>query len=529
MTDVHGMFVHDYCPSRLTTQPACIAQGRTASCDRSDTKPQPDDKPANPTLRQGGRASSWSVLPPELLNRIFACCLEDDPDFWPTLCLVNGTWRDVVQSHRNLWQSLKLSDADFDAVRLRRKADLWMSRSGNLPVDVEFNMQYGDSILPLLSYTAPFVDRWRNVRYKLGSVYFVDALDDEKPELELLSVTMYPTDSLASDVPTFYGTERTVNSSFKWQDWGSRIHSDNKGRLSAISVSDLLALPPPGVMAPLNSITHLFIQSRSLMNEIPAHQLVQFLTALPALKWLEMGHLHLLNPEYRPDCQEIIPVELPNLQSLNIKNIISSRCFISHVITPQLCTLKFTHVNTARVFDHPYPEESGDSDDEAHDYSRSPWSDHATGMGLRNLFSRCTPPLGELVLDYADLRTKDFIWAFEKMRSLERLTIVASDMSDNVARALVPVGDWLPLPALAHLRLEKCHKLSGSAITNMIKTRINAAAAGLMTPLQTLEIISCEGFLQVQFEEIVEVFQPRSGLTYVPDDGEHLDDANDAF
>ncbi|EIM81578.1 uncharacterized protein STEHIDRAFT_171889 [Stereum hirsutum FP-91666 SS1] len=85
-----------------------------------------------------------------------------------------------------------------------------------------------------------------------------------------------------------------------------------------------------------------------------------------------------------------------------------------------------------------YAEEEGDSDDEFPDFSQSPFSDHATGMGLRSLLTRCNPPLKVLEMDYADMRTKDFEWFFGRADRLEEFRIVASDMSDRVMSRFAP-------------------------------------------------------------------------------------------
>lgn len=99
------------------------------------------------------------------------------------------------------------------------------------------------------------------------------------------------------------------------------------------------------------------------------------------------------------------------------------------------------------VATYPYEPEDGDSDDENQDFSQSPWSDHATGMGLRSLIRRSNPPLQVLAMDYADMRTKDFEWCFDRMDSLLEFRIVASDMSDKVIAMLAPYAEQPSLPA----------------------------------------------------------------------------------
>ncbi|EED81811.1 predicted protein [Postia placenta Mad-698-R] len=118
------------------------------------------------------------------------------------------------------------------------------------------------------------------------------------------------------------------------------------------------------------------------------------------------------------------------------------RTFLAHIDAPRLIELYLEHTNVDFPIQYdPYAgsTEDGDSDDEANDFSQSPWSDHATGMGLRALMQRSKPQLEVLEMTYADMRTKDFLWCFEQLNALREFRIVASDMSDTVIQALAPV------------------------------------------------------------------------------------------
>ncbi len=125
-------------------------------------------------------------------------------------------------------------------------------------------------------------------------------------------------------------------------------------------------------------------------------------------------------------------------------------------------------------------------------------------------------------MDYADLRTKDFKWAFENMRDLEELCVVASDMSDNVIDALNPPlsNGRIPLPKLKSLELCLCQRSSGEAVESMVNSRIEAARMGLVSPLRKLKIERCQGFVSEHYWRLMRVFQPRTGLNYIPYDME---------
>ncbi|KZV67069.1 hypothetical protein PENSPDRAFT_736736 [Peniophora sp. CONT] len=137
------------------------------------------------------------------------------------------------------------------------------------------------------------------------------------------------------------------------------------------------------------------------------------------------------------------------------------------------------------------------------DFSQSPWSDHATGMGVRALLKRSNPPLKVLEMDYADMRTKDFGWLFEHVDSLEEFRIVASDMADRVVGMLAPPaggdvelidggkgkgkaraedvdvmdGPRIALPRMRALELRYCQRLTGDAILTAVRGREELARA----------------------------------------------------
>ena len=150
--------------------------------------------------------------------------------------------------------------------------------------------------------------------------------------------------------------------------------------------------------------------------------------------------------------------------------------------------------------------EEGDSEDEAHDYSQSPSSDRATGMGLRRLITRCNPPIKLLEMDFCDMRTKDFEYVFNRLPLLEDFHIVASDMSDKVINLLRPVcpapgstststSTCVRLPCLRYLKLVNCQRLTGEAILKALVERVVWTEA--VCPENTLAevtILGCQGF-----------------------------------
>lgn len=451
-------------------------------------------------------ATRINDLPVELLICIFEDCLEEDPDSLENVCLVNRRWNEIILTTPTLWQHLKLSDQPFEPHYLRAKARRWLSRSKHLPLDVEFDVHYRDSVLPLVSYVLPDASRWRHTTFGLSSTIIQFVGKRRVSESVGMCIVLHPKDNLMSDI----GETAAENGS----DRGERqqLAFNGKGRsIESITVTGVCSLPDPNILEPFTSITRLYINNIGEFKDIPMHQVVHFLHAFPNLQEMELGNLHVQNAEYRENCPHIQPALLPRLLSLKLVATPSTRCLLSHIITPKLSTISLIHINSSLVWDFPLPGDPGDSEDEARDFSRSPWTDHATGMGLRSLLSKSYVPIEHLNMDYADLRTKDFKWAFSTLRDLRFLRVVASDMSDNAARALHVSKCHQPLPKLTDLRLCKCHKLSGDAIVAMVESRMKGAEEGLVESLQRIELIECSGFTPLHHFRLLEKY----GMLYV--------------
>lgn len=500
---------------------------------------KPDATPGDLDSVQASTETSLDLLntlPIELLILIFSFCISVDPDIAAALSRVSREWRAVMTDLPSLWSHLRLSDTRFDPRRLRAKSDLWLERSAALPLDVDLDTRHRDSVLPLLSFALRGTPKWRRVSYMHSRMRFLTVRDGTEPRLESLLVTLSPKKAMGSDLqpPAHTPPEGLAESPRTW--WGGRDAPMTKNfkadgeRLREIYVLGVRCLPTPDQLAPFDAVTALVLMNSSTECDFPMHQAVPFLGAFPALESLELSNFNELflvhDPEYRPDCNELAPAELPHLRRLSVRGICSSRCILSHIRAPRLASLVLIHINSSNVFPHPIPGEPGDSDDEAADFSRSPWTDHATGMGLRRLFADGAPELRELIMDYADLRTKDFIWLFARLARLEKFNIVASDMSDNVVRALEVAmqgeqGEEMAkrapaLPNLMRLKLSKCQKVTGDAIVRMIASRVRAAESGLVTAFEEFSTTECLQVTELHHQDIQEVLPSSTRLIYAP-------------
>jgi hypothetical protein len=259
-------------------------------------------------------------------------------------------------------------------------------------------------------------------------------------------------------------------------------------------------LPDPSFIPSLH-FTYLDIHESYPVSPV---YLLEFLTALPAVEcfkykgwsWSDEGEIS--------DDNHLPVVELLQLRTLRLRTTCSTRAILSHLRTPMLTELRLEYLNVEFELPENHNED-GDSEDEAHDYSQSPFSDHNTGMGLRTLINRCSPPLKVIDMDYSDMRTKDFEWCFDRLTELEMFRIVASDMSDNVMRLFKPYrrgdGDFLflRLPMLTSLELQYCRRLSGDAIVDTITTRLNVTDSLPGSTLTDVTLIGCE---DLAFEHI---------------------------
>jgi hypothetical protein len=121
-------------------------------------------------------------------------------------------------------------------------------------------------------------------------------------------------------------------------------------------------------------------------------------------------------------------------------------------------------------------------------------------------------------MDFCDMRTKDFVWIFDRLLLLEDFYIVASDMSNSVINLLRPISFSTPnglrfrlrLPRLRKLRLLNCQRLSGDVIVEALTQRVSWTDE--LDPENTLmdvTISGCEGFSQLDRDALSTVLLGR--------------------
>ncbi|KAF9454719.1 hypothetical protein P691DRAFT_804065 [Macrolepiota fuliginosa MF-IS2] len=454
---------------RLLTLPLNLGQNDVAS-------PLPPPPPQTPI----------NSLPAELLIEIFVSCSVIGALAPLALRAVSPRWRDIVDCSPLIWRHISFDDEQRSISAQRHQAEMWAKFSRPLQFDVEVNANNLDNMLPLLSPLLPYIDRWRSFTLTGQREEEVDTT-----ELILNSTTFNHLNISICDWDTEYLEEEDVKATF--------VPTYPVWPFCYMMNVWMYKLPSPQSLAPLRftciSITEgsfgaVFSQPRPVL---------EFLQACPELESFYFSgwpHDEDLSTEKLP------VVSLPRLHTLHLKSTCSARAYLSSLNTPHLRNLYLAHLNVDFKLQGEY-NEPGDSDDEAGDYSQSPWSDQATGMGLRKLIHRCKPPIKVLEMDFSDMRTKDFRYIFDRLPDLEEFRIVASDMSDTVIRLFKPnIRDdgsvEIRAPRLRQLKLYNCQRLTGDAIVGALVSRVAFTDKNTQgNTLAEVAIVGCEGFAGV--------------------------------
>ncbi|TCD60195.1 hypothetical protein EIP91_010591 [Steccherinum ochraceum] len=394
-------------------------------------------------------------LPVELLIDIFVSVARqlDGSPFAPLLLShVCHGWRDIVLACPRIWQFLYLKDSK-PRLSTEFQSLLWLRLSKQHPLDVRIDLSDQDLLLPLLIPLLPHIDRWRcwhltgKIEEQVDFTSF--SKDGSRAILEDVQITIRGVTEL-NDLDTTEGPNRPSIFASDPSYLRPDVH------MVRIRL-DVLSLPPPSLMSAM-MLRNLTISESTPEGVSDPIRMLEFLQFCPSVETFHYYGFPQEPPAYpEPPARPPI-VTLPRLRVLMVRSTCAVRTILSHITAPCLAELYLEHTNVEfepDIATYPYEVEDGDSDDENQDFSQSPWSDHATGMGLRSLLRRSNPPLEVLAMDYADMRTKDFEWCFDRMERLQEFRIVASDMSDKVISMLAPFRKViLPSPPAVRPALE---------------------------------------------------------------------------
>jgi hypothetical protein len=489
--------------------------------------------------------SPISTLPSELLLDIFALCLSFDPTCSSIFLPVCRFWSDLALGAPHLWQTLHLERPTRSHKSLLGQAECFLRLSQDLPFDVELDLldEDGlDDVIPLLQpcFNARDVGRWKRCAVTwLGETTEME-FSTPLQNCSILEIfTRDPLD-LSGLEPDPDQPEQTALEAQKSQILDYMPFFRQFPRPHELSLCASVFSLPIRISHPYThlSFTRLIIVEDSSISKCHPRDLLSFLSHCPTLesfRWqawpFEFSTMDRLPPM----------LTLPHLSTLEIISTLSLRHFLSCLDTPALDTLLLQNLNVH----HPLPDlvdyaEDGDSDDEAGDFSQSPSSDHATGMALRGLLARSNPPIKTLEMDYVDLRTKDFVYCFERLKSLTHFRIVGSDMSNTVISLLRPrytdgdgdmtmdndtgIGTPSPavpptppcLPNLRHLDLTGALRLSGDAIVSALRGRELFALSQpsmAISSLERVKVSRCPGMFPEHEQALTSIFESRFTTT----------------
>ncbi|KAI0051093.1 hypothetical protein FA95DRAFT_386527 [Auriscalpium vulgare] len=536
-------------------------------------------------------------LPAELLIDIFIYCAHNDVCSPLTLGQVCRQWRGILQHTPVIYQLIILNDRHQSLLRANQISNIYLERTRSLPFDVHADVHSGDDLLPILSPFLAHLDRWRSCRLGGAPFRFDDLWPSSRGErrLEGLDINVLDIGEIDENVEQASVADPDAPSHppsclYKFAFTGD-----------SLSVYLTAARLPQSVASTPMRFASLVISEGTPSVSLGPRELLDFLSTCPEIEFFSFTG-SMCEPELSLEDGENPPpiVELLQLRTLILHSTLCTRIILSAIHTPALEELCLEHLNVDFKFPihnpflprqlppppgatspdtHPsygipvtqlipmdtdtpssapvtylfppdplpfaedYTPEDGDSDEEGDsDYSQSPYSDHATGMGIRSLVRRSRPPLRVLEMDYADMRTKDFAWLFARVPLLSEFRIVASDMSDRVIRMLGVWTDpycignpgicdaadaaartgaqpqcahYVMLPHLAVLELIHCQRLSGAAIVEAVKGRAavtdTASRVRLAEPLPLSEvaIVGCVQFRETHEEEVSEVLGDR--------------------
>ncbi|KAI0648165.1 hypothetical protein C8Q79DRAFT_906047 [Trametes meyenii] len=479
-----------------------------------------------------------SRLPPELLIDIFVSCSDIPSDELTPVLLgqVCRYWRDVTYLSPRIWQRIYLYEHHPVSVS-HDQALWWIYKSCPLPFDVRIEARSIDMILPLLSPVLHHMERLGRLTISGAhqEVFDFSKFNFDRSRrcfingLNVLVKGVSAIDALGVNPDSDGSDDRPFSEVF-------RVHESSDGVPELSLHLPVYALPLASVMKPI-PVASLCITEFSLDVTTDVVRMLNFLRCMPLLETLHFAGWPQEGEPILPGF--LLPVELPKLRILLLRSTCSVRPLLSHIDAPALEELYLEHTNVDFALrTEPYvaqqlPSEEGESDDEAHDFSQSPWSDQATGMGLRALLRRSRPPLRVLHMDYADMRTKDFRWCFDHLEYLREFRIVGSDMSDRVVAMLAPYrrrtfsfglmnlkepddprGSWaVRLPSLTRLMVWHCQRVSGAAFVEVLQERVRftdwAMEEGMGETIESVVIAGCSEFTHQHSNELAETLGER--------------------
>ncbi|TFK99491.1 hypothetical protein BDV98DRAFT_571052, partial [Pterulicium gracile] len=466
------------------------------------------------------------MLPTELFISIFALCAQNDSLSPYTLSRVCRSWREIVHNCPQLWQDICITDNSEPS--WRRLAHLWLERAKPLQLSLEMDIDANSEILPLLIPFLSCLSRVAKIKpgvdhdwVEVDSHRWLERSDGAPVQVFLDFMLLQP--DLEDIEPLRFNP------------------TECEGYISIRAYQ----LPHLGPDRRTDTLRFLRLtEYTDFMTDLAPHEILSFVSSFPQLDYFRFdGWCH----PYEPCAPLSEPVVLKQLKLLTLHETCMARPLLSELYTPVLSSLALSTLNIGFALDEYESSLVGDSDDESNDPSQSPWSDHATGMGLRLWIQRTIrttgycPILERLAMDMSDLRTKDFLFVFDHLELLGEFLITGSDMSDTVVGFLGPFSledptdpekmvTRLRLPRLRTAWFGECNRFSGEVVVKTFTERLhftdtasqeNIDGHSPFGTLQYLGIGGCQLFYPRHEDALREVLGERFDTRH-PDGATHV-------
>ncbi|KAJ7061345.1 hypothetical protein C8F01DRAFT_1288913 [Mycena amicta] len=238
------------------------------------------------------------TIPPEIMAEIFCHAAAISPNKWPLVATsVCTAWRSIASATPHLWNTFHetITARPREPFRLLQ---LWIFRSGSLPLDLTITVSHDEELRRLLAST---VSRWRRVEL-FGALCFESLRDAERPR-------RLPALALHGNIPL------------------AKVDSDSWPQWRSLVICGVTLVPTP-ILPALSHVTSLTLK------RVTAAVAWQVLAHTPAVKFLSLygNHLH------HPPSFGILTVVLPRVHTLYD----GAPGILNHLTLPGLRDLRFT-------------------------------------------------------------------------------------------------------------------------------------------------------------------------------------------
>jgi hypothetical protein len=245
-----------------------------------------------------------SVLPPEILSRVFHLLVIEEPPLsenpWIRVTHVCRRWRQVAIDDSSLWARIRGIPTNAEWI------SEMLARAKNAPLEIELN-DVGRSSPETLFMVAPHLSHTRQLRlhglskYHSGGIQAI--FSREAPALEHLELTANRT---------------SYSGNVTFPDIGGKMLF--KGRAPRLRTFSLYQVTTPLSIVPCGQLTKLKIASsyEDIVPPVDLNELIDLLVNCPSLEILALESCGSCLPS-QPECPQGRTIHLPHLSRLRVR------------------------------------------------------------------------------------------------------------------------------------------------------------------------------------------------------------------